>query len=357
MDMVDRTTKKKVTRWISLTVIIVIVILTTIWGICRYRYETPKINFVTVYSDTLAVIPIYSYYGSPHTTYDLGEGYSTSFLIDTGDGSACFEIRSEKDWSLIEKAGWFSDDNHWYAPLLKVDGHGEYDLHQLSLFQSYEVGSVPVITGRVRFDEKTRSCDITHLMAHSQQVGDIKGVHFYKAFTSTMSELHRTNIIGMSFLNNQIVEFSKKKGEMRFHRFVPTDYTQSIDIRNDRQKMIHGWKRFQMPVEIHGQTKWFFIDTGIGSHRSLRLPMKESTGIAHNLQEETITSYSGQSSKEVYYLIDSLAHFSIGGRDFQHDVFYTDDARTPYGINPFDIFEEDFILDFKNEKLWLKKQP
>jgi hypothetical protein len=158
--------------------------------------------------------------------------------------------------------------------------------------------------------------------------------------------------MGMSFLYDQIVEFSKSDNEMRLHKHVPYDYKRSIDLEINWQNM--PLRSYAIPIEVNGQKKSFFLDTAFGG-MPIRLPKSDMKYTRNTLEKHDRKNVSsGVDIRNVYSYRDSKGHVVIGGKEYTKEVFYVDGYVTKYVINPYMFFDEDFLIDFKNWKMWFK---
>ena len=324
--------KKKIKKIIvGLTVIVIALI--AIYGILEYKYDTSEVTYGSTYGDTLAVIPIYSQEGICIAFFKTAQDYQMPISIDTGTDNTYVSL-SPRDYDIIENNHLISDSWGIKPPSLSHSALEGYGLH---MPQKYCIGKLP----------------ITY---NSKYSNELRGIPVIKYESET-------NMMGIPVLLGKIVEFSKKDGEMRLHKIVPPDYKKYVELTEDEQKhhikldkdhfMINP--RYAMPVEVNGHQYNFFIDTGHGLNISIRLPKSEIKHSQHHLSEFTLNTNSGKDSATVNYLVDDNGIVMIGGKKYNHEVHYTDDNTTKYVINPFGFFDEDFILDFKNQRIWFKE--
>lgn len=343
--------KKK--KRIIITLTITVIALISICGILQYRYDTLEVTYGSTYGDTLAVIPICSQNGLCMAFFETAQDYQMSILIDTGTDNTYISL-SPGDYDIMEKNHLISDSWGIKPPSLS---HSAIEGYGLQMPQKYRVGRLPITENRihVRYDKNRNAFQIGYdgFNKYSNELRDIPIIKYES----------ETNMMGIPVLLGKIVEFSKKDGEMRLHKIVPPDYKRYVELTEDEQK--HHIKldkdhfiinsRYAMPVEVNGHQYNFFIDTGHGLNVSIRLPKSETRHSQHHLNELTLNTSSGKDSATVNYLVDENGKVMIGGKEYNHEIHYTDDNTTKYVINPFGFFDEDFILDFKNQRIWFKE--
>lgn len=314
-----------------------------IWGIYRYRAYCPKISYSTMYHDTLAVIPIYSRNGVCIATFDSGDHqHMIHMIIDTGNNIDCVEL-SQEDWNALEANGYIDKEKKWIPPF--PNGTAFNLLSGKIMFdETYQIGSLPIIPHKTIVNITPHATFCRYLNYDTKAMNEINNIHF----TKTDGE----SCMGMSLLYNQIVEFSKSDGEMRFYKHIPSDYKMSIDLEINWQNM--PFRSYAIPIEVNGQKKSFFIDTG-HSKMSIRLPKSEMEYTKNKLSKINMGSMmSVTDTLSTIALKDSKGHVVIGNKEYDKDVYYVDGFVTKYVINPFMFFDEDFLIDFKNWKIWFK---
>ncbi len=68
--------------------------------------------------------------------------------------------------------------------------------------------------------------------------------------------------------------------------------------------------------------------------------------------------YSSEGDKMLLDVItDEQGVVSIDGREYHRGIYYMEEIgyKTPYVVNPVLFFDEDFLLDFKNLRIWFKQ--
>lgn len=215
-----------------LVIFVLCSVVIVVWFICRMVAMNPQITFTNTDNDTLAVF---------HLSIDNGRcivstcpdnsGRVISFLVDTGNNTDCFRIHSD-DMEYLERLGLLSRFSRWLAPYPTASALKRFS-HGMNPFNTYKTGRLPVYP-----------------------YNEIEGAYFMK------TNDRQSNMIGMSFLRNQLVEFSKQNGVMRIHKTIPWDYTRYLNLKRDTQKFLHYFRRYDIQMEINGRTHWFFLDTG-----------------------------------------------------------------------------------------------
>lgn len=314
--------------------ILILFILAVIYGYFLYKARVPKITFATTYSDTLAVLPIHIIKGLCFVDVEISNNGKTilfSAQLDTGNNSQCLGL-STRVWNYMEEKGLLGCDRGWLPPIIVASGiDHSYHWESLNLFQTYRVES---------FNVKG-----TDSLTRGRIVNEIKGIHL------NISDDYPEQL-GVSFLVGQLAEFSKKDSVLRFHKFIPNDYKRSVELKNDYQR-VNFFYRYAMPVEVNGVLNYFFIDTGV-QRDAIRLPLKDIKHAVQNLYEQIDSTTSGRDIKVTKQLVENDGNIVIGGKKYQLDVSYSDDYPSRYMINPFGIFDEDFLLDLAHKKIWFK---
>ena len=250
-----------------------------VWGGFRIVAMTPTISYATTYNDTLASLPLKLYNGEYKIIFKLDSGFQVGITIDTGNNTDCFKLTSSH-WDLFERLGYLNKGARWLAPYPTNTAIKRYSTG-MDFFKTYKVGRIPIIStndGLVK--------------------NEINGIHFVE--DSKIDD----SVIGMLFLSNQIVEFSKKDSVIRFLKFVPSNYVRSVQLKTDTQKLFHYFHRYAMPVEVNGRQNWYFIDTG-DLCEAIRLPMSDSQYSTHNMVDSTRLVRSGSGHEKVRYRIDN----------------------------------------------------
>ena len=317
-------------------IIIVILLLSGIYGYYMYKAVVPKITFATTYPDTLAVLPIRVIEGCCFVDIEIsnnGKMISFPVLLDTGNNRECLSL-SSRVWNMMEEKGILSNEWGWFPPtFMRSALSHSYRLESLNPFQSYRVGSLNVKG--------------TDSLSRGKVVNEIKGIHL------NLDDNYQ-ELLGVSFLVGQLAEFSKRDGVLRFHKYIPNDYKWSVDLKNDHQALVF-FNRYAMPVEVNGVSNYYFIDTGV-QRDALRLPLSDIKYAVQDIEERIDTAFSGRDRKVTRKIVEHNGTIIVGGQKYQSDIIYSDDYPSHYMINPFGIFDEDFLLDLAHKKMWFKTQ-
>lgn len=319
-----KTIKRKI-KIVVLSLSAAIVCLITIWGACRIIAMMPHISYEINEKDTLAVFPLTIQDGNCWISIRPDDsGRIFSFIVDTGNNTDCFRIRPT-DMDYLEKLGKLSKNDRWLAPYPTNSAVRKYSLG-MEHDKIYKVGELPV------FPYNT-----------------IRGAHFFKAGD------YEYALIGMPFLENQLIEFSKRNGVMRIYKTIPNDYKRCIKLKKDTQKLFHIFRRYAIPLEINGRLNYFFIDTG-AAMSPVRMPMSELKYANGNFTPDKKILSSGGDTIEVEYVTDLIGKIKFDEREYCRSIDYMEETghETKYVINPVLFFDEDFLLDYKEMKIWFK---
>lgn len=63
---------------------------------------------------------------------------------------------------------------------------------------------------------------------------------------------------------------------------------------------------------------------------------------------------SGKTLKYGIYLWKYGYNVSIDGKIIKTDLNFSDNHKSEYSVNPDLLFDENFIIDFKNMQMWFK---
>ena len=320
---------KKTTKRILRIVIAIMLLffgILSFWGYHLYRYQFPEISFSPSDNDTLACFRMF---GSNIEITLKGERGSLHFsaLLDTGDNTACLDLESRVwDWLVERNPGY---EQRWQPPIFKIDALGGINSITKQLNQPYYIGKI-----------------YTRNKNNQTEYDEINGVHMTQSNDNY-------SIIGMTLLYDQIVEFAKKDSVLRFLKSVPSDYTEMIKLSTDSQNGV-PLRRLSIPIEVNGQTHSYFIDTGI--YTPIHLPISDSRYYKPNeLKEETIEIQSHRTIQTNIYLWKYGCYVSVGGKQIKTDLNFSDNHKSEYSINPLLLFDENFIIDFKNKQMWFKQ--
>lgn len=320
---------KKMLKTIGV-IFVLFIISGMIWGGFRIVAMLPNVSYATTYNDTLAEVPFKLYGDQYKAVFKLDSGFYADFTIDTGNNTDCFQLNSE-NWELFERLGYLNKNSRWLAPFPTNSAIKRRTLG-MDFFKTYKVGRIPVISEK---DGLVKN--------------EIKGLYFVEK-----SELDY-NLIGMPFLRNQIVEFSKKDSVVRFLKYVPSDYKRSMELKTDKQKMGHYFNRYAIPVEVNGHSHMYFIDSG--SLNAILLPMADSRFSDHHMVDTIANVQSASDTGKWQLRIDEQGCAIFDGRMYKHRIYYVkgNGHETGYVVNPLLFFDEDFILDFKSHRIWFKQ--
>lgn len=301
-----------------------------VWGGFRIVAMLPSVSYATTYNDTLAEVPFRLCGNKYKAVFKLDSGFYAGFTIDTGNNTDCFQLNSES-WELFERLGYLNKNSRWLAPFPTNSGIKRHTLG-MDFFKTYKVGRIPVISEK---DGLVKN--------------EIKGLYFVEK-----NKLNY-NLIGMPFLRNQIVEFSKKDSVVRFLKYVPSDYKRSLELKTDTQKMCHNFNRYAIPFEVNHRLNWYFIDTGAPD--AIRLPMNNYRFSNHHMIDTTKTMSSATDIDIWQYRIDKQGSATFDKRMYKQQICYVkgNGDETGYVVNPLYFFDEDFILDFKSRRIWFKQ--
>ena len=139
---------------------------------------------------------------------------------------------------------------------------------------------------------------------------------------------------------------------LRFHQFIPNDYKWSVDLEYDHQAL-NFFNRYAMPVEVNGVSNYYFIDTGV-KRDALRLPLSDLKYAVQDIEERIDTALSSRDRGVTRQLVEHNGSFLVRGKKYHSDIVYSDDYPSRYMINPFGVFDEDFLLDLAHKKIWFK---
>lgn len=320
---------KKIFKTIGV-IIILFIICIMVWGGFRIVAMLPSVSYATTYNDTLAEVPFRLCGNKYKAVFKLDSGFYAGFTIDTGNNTDCFQLNSES-WELFERLGYLNKSSRWLAPYPTNSAVKRYSIG-MDFFKTYKVGRIPVISEKGELVKN-----------------EIKGLYFVEK-----SEL-KYNLIGMPFLRNQIVEFSKKDSVLRFLKYVPSDYKRAVELKTDTQKFFHYFDRYAMPLEVNGRSNMYFIDTG--SFNAIRLPMADSRFSDHHMVDTLVNVGSASDTDKWQLRIDKQGRATFDGRVYQQIIYYVkgNGDETGYVVNPLYFFDEEFILDFKSRRIWFKQ--
>ena len=319
-------TTKKILGCVSIILLILLSVI-SFWGYHLYRYQFPEITFNPSDNDTLACFRLSGYCNVDITIKGERGALFFSASLDTGDNASCLELESRVwDWLLERNPGY---EQRWLPAFPKIDALGGMAMISGSFRQSYYIGKI-----------------YTKNNKHQVDYNEINGVHMIKSNSDN-------NIIGMTLLYDQIVEFAKKDSVLRFFKSVPSDYRRKINLSTDAQNGV-PLRRLAMPIEVNGQTNLYFIDTGL--QYSLHLPISDSRHYKPNeLKEETLEVQSGKTIQSNIYLWKNDAFVNVEGKQIKTVLTFSDNHNTKYSVNPYLLFDESFIIDFKNNQMWFKE--
>ena len=332
------------------TCISIIVAVMIVREILDFKYYTHEVTYASTYGDTLAIIPICSKDGICEAFFRVGDDYHMSTMIDTGM-NIDYLCLSPNDFQYMEKNHLLSDQ--WgFTPFSFF--YSAISPYGWKNPRKYMVGKLPITKENIHVEYKDNKFMISSY-GRGTYMNELRGIPIVQGGDES--------IMGIHLFLDKIVEFSKKDGELRLHKIVPDNYKKSVELKRDTQRFfdfkpdknkIISYSRYALPVTVNGHVYSFFIDTGHGGS-SIRLPRSEAQYASHELKEFSVKSISGKDSIVAQFLLDKEGTVVIRGKAYRHDVHYTDDYPTKYTINPFGFFDEDFILDFKNNKIWFKE--
>lgn len=326
--------KKRFWR-VIIHIIIALIVLAIPYVVCKHIYQNPKIVFELpeTYDPKapLASLPVaQGDYDICWVYVNVGDSI-VPFVFDTGLSGDCI-VMSPKVWERL-KGSWKCGRKSWLPPVPITSALGGIDFRTLNPFQYYRKADMPLKCGW-----------LINRLTNFEKHPFAKGVHITKRHGDQ-------NTIGMGFLKNRIVEFTPLQVCIR--QSVPTQYKKSIDLKRDRQRPLIFGERWAMPLEVNGETEWHYIDTG--AYEPVRLPKSKAKNSDHPLKEVVDTIQSGSDEAVVHNLKDSLGVVKVGETILSGvTIMYTDAAPSRYCVNPYNLFRDGFVLDFKNKKLWLK---
>lgn len=339
--------RKKLGICVCISIIVALMIAREILD---FKYYTHEVTYASTYGDTLAIIPICSRNGICDAFFKVGDDYHMGIMIDTGT-NIDYLCLSPNDYQYMEKNHLLSDQ--WgYTPFSFF--YSAISPYGWKNPRKYTIGTLPITKENVYIEYKNNQYFISSY-SQGTYMNELRGIPIIKGTDES--------IMGIHVFLDKIVEFSKKDGELRLHKIIPRNYKRSVELKRDTQRFfdfkpdkhkIITHSRYALPVTINGHEYSFFIDTGHGGC-SIRLPKSEAQYVSHGLKGYSEKYYSGRDSVVSHFFLDKDGELIIGGKTYHHDVHYTDAYPTKYTINPFGFFEEDFILDFKNNKMWFKK--
>ena len=297
-----------------------------IWFTFRLIAMMPRISFENTENDTLAVIPLSIHKQKCWVSFRPDEsGRLLNCILDIGNNTDCFRVQAD-DMDYLEELGLLEKSSRWLAPFPTHSGLKKYS-RGMELFRTYKVGQIPVNPNNT-----------------------IKGAYFVEAKENECS------LIGINLIINQLVEFSKKDSAMRIHKVIPPDYSHFINMKIDTQKFLHYIRRYDIQMEINGHTYWFFMDTG-ESTTAVKMPLSDSQYAKGDLEEGVVSLSSGNDTGTRRVKYEKSAFIKVDGKEYRKSIRYTEmtGQETPYVMNPVLFFDEDFLLDFKDLRIWFKE--
>ena len=327
--------KKRFWR-IIIRVIIVLIVLAIAFGVFRHLYRNPKIVFELPQNrdpmTPLASLPVGQGNNEICWVFVTVGDSIVPFVLDTGFSGDCV-VMNPQIWEKLKGSSWKCGKKSWLPPVPNSSAFGRIDFRSLNPFQYYIKADMPLMCGWVKNKVKNLA-----------EYPVAKGVHVSKTPVNQ-------NTIGMGFLKNKVVEFTPL--QVCFWQSVPTQYKKSIDLKRDRQRPLVFGERWAMPLEVNGEIKWHYIDTG--AYEPVRLPKSKAKNSNHPLREVEDIIQSTFDEAVVHNLEDTLGVVKVGGKTLSGvTIIYTDDASTKYCVNPCNLFRDGFVLDFKNKKLWFR---
>ena len=338
-------TKKKKIILVTISSIVLLCIVTGIFLRCKF-VEFTKLsqnltftNIFTTDEDILAELPLFGD-KQPHTICNITNDSTINVIIDTGWNCDFFTL-SSSSWDAMLKSGLLSDEGD-LSPVIGGDAFQSFSWKNSSIFRTYRLGSIlaPRILTCIKNDD-----DEYEISTSPFWKSEIHGVPITKN-----ADGH--NFIGILLMDNFVVEFSKGQHRMWLRKSVPASYTRSIDLKHDDQRFFNTKHRYAMPIKVNDRLNWYLIDTGWGKVSDICLPHSDRKYYEDNPRNKTI-SQEGIPPTD-YDLVRS--YISVNGKEYLVNIeYWKDDKRaTQYTVNPYAIFNEDFVIDWKNLKMWFK---
>lgn len=271
----------------------------------------------------IAVLPLK---GTPHSV-ELLPGLL--FKVDTGSDLSTITPEALRMLDSLK----MEMDSSFY-PVMGRDGDGKYRLET----KRYTV-TLPMLDYKVERD----SCG-TVARASWSSLNKLHGVDFAPSRTGQ-------NVLGIDF-------FEKFKCELRYMDFtvalyfeMPSGYARCTDLEYSRDALLGLWlgKRYYMPINMMGEKRLYFVDTGL-RRAIIKRPPLEQEEIGPEMQLDTVESAIGRFPA----LVRNGVLIQIGNRAGSATYFNYDGREEHYSFNPLNLFTQDVVFDFQGESVYLR---
>lgn len=261
-------------------------------------------------------------------TIEIAPGIS--FKLDTG---ADMSTITESDLALLAKMGYTARKTIY--PAIGRDGRGD-----LKLELSRITVDLPLATYRFTADSLGH---ISH-RRDSRTLNVLHNVDFAPASTDY-------SVLGIDFLEKFGVEYLFAIDAIGFYLNIPEGYEACAPLSTSMAPWKSLWlgSRYYVPITVHNRTEQFFLDTGVRT-AFVKMPPLEVDQQTDGLEKTTVSSARGTFPA----LKDADGWVTIGQRAGHVPLHYYYSEEEDYAVNPFNLYDQDVLLDFKNKTLCLR---
>lgn len=254
------------------------------------------------------------------------------FKFDTGSDISTI---TEADLERLREMG-MSVKKKFY-PVVGRDGDGKTRV----CFERYTV-SMPLYD--YDFVTDSVSGDVS-AVARKATRNVVEGVDFAPSQTGY-------SVLGIDFIQKFKVAYDYMHGALRLYVTVPEGYEPFNRLYSSRSLADGLWlgRRYYMDMRVNGEMRDFFCDTGI---RTAMLKMspeslpKASEGFPTDTVVTMVASYPA--------LTNDSEWVEIGARGGNVKAYYYDNDEETYAFNPWNLFQQDCLIDFAGEEIHLRR--
>lgn len=252
------------------------------------------------------------------------------FRLDTGSDVSSI---TENDLETLRKAGYEAKKS--FYPVIGRDGLGKTKINTTR----YTV-TLPLHL----YVYDTDSVGNKHERLIRSSHNDLHNVDFVPSETGF-------SVLGIDFLERFKVEYQYDVNAIGLYFSRPEGYQDLAPIKYSLlpSKTIWLGHRYYMDLTIDRKTDSYFLDTGL-QYVHFRLPSTEVKRSRRVMKDHKVRSTLNIFDAKV----DHDAWMEVGNRAGTQSAYYYDTSEESYAFNPFNLFDQDVLIDFGAKSLALK---
>lgn len=174
----------------------------------------------------------------------------------------------------------------------------------------------------------------------------IRNVQFVEALPG------ESNSFGTDFLDHYVLEFLRDYNALVFNEYAPAGYEMSgsFFLRKGLREYICAGSRYYLDMKVDHVPFTFLINTGL-DEVTLKIP---SEHLLYRNDDTSSHKIYSDADGELDATVDRNAWCEFGNRAGGRRVYYYNDRKERFEINPQTFFNQDIVLDFRNNCLYLR---